>query len=159
MGGLDENMQSLKAENEKLKAWLWRYQGAKIESLRLYGEWQELVESHRSAGAIEYTGMPSSGCGGGDLAVYMAQEEKLEERAKAASKKAHLIYEEISAIIEKLQDPEEKAVMSMRYLQLNGTRAKSWEEIADVLGYAQRSVYWIHGNALLNLQPFFKTLH
>lgn len=156
MGGLDENMQSLKAENEKLKAWLWRYQSAKIEYIRMYRELVQLMETHRSAGAIEYTGIPSSGGGGSDLAVYMVQEEKWAQRAQAAMQKAHKVYAEISRVITMLEDPAERAVLSMRYLQLQGTKAMSWEEIANELGYDIRHIFRLHGLALKNLHGFLK---
>lgn len=50
---------------------------------------------------------------------------------------------EIHTKIELLEDPTERAVLTERYIN-----AKSWEEIAEIVGYTQRQTLNIRGTAL-----------
>ena len=56
---------------------------------------------------------------------------------------------EIHAKIEQLSDPAEKAVLTERYI--NG---RSWEEIAEIVGYTVRQTLNIHGRALKHFTLF-----
>lgn len=48
--------------------------------------------------------------------------------------------------INALADPEHQLVLEMRYLC-----QKSWEDIAQAMGYGQSNIYRLHGIALKNL--------
>lgn len=56
---------------------------------------------------------------------------------------------EIHAKIELLENPIEKAVLTERYINV-----KSWEEIAEIIGYSDRNTRYLHGRALLNFAVF-----
>ena len=56
---------------------------------------------------------------------------------------------EIHEKIELLENPIEKAVLTERYINM-----KSWEEIAEILGYTVRQTLNIHGRALKHFTIF-----
>ena len=56
---------------------------------------------------------------------------------------------EIHAKIEQLENPTERAVLTERYINV-----KSWEEIAEIIGYSDRNTRYLHGKALLNFAVF-----
>ena len=56
---------------------------------------------------------------------------------------------EIHEKIELLENPTEKAVLTERYINV-----KSWEEIAEIIGYSDRNTRYLHGRALLNFAVF-----
>lgn len=61
---------------------------------------------------------------------------------------------EIHAKIEQLENPTERAVLTERYINV-----KSWEEIAEIIRYSERSTKYIHGRALKNFALFCTFLH
>ena len=56
---------------------------------------------------------------------------------------------EIHTKIEQLENPTERAVLTERYINV-----KSWEEIAEIIGYSDRNTRYLHGKALLNFAIF-----
>lgn len=56
---------------------------------------------------------------------------------------------EIHTKIEQLENPTERAVLTERYINV-----KSWEEIAEIIGYSDRNTRYLHGRALLNFAVF-----
>lgn len=56
---------------------------------------------------------------------------------------------EIHTKIEQLENPTERAVLTERYINV-----KSWEEIAEIIGYSDRNIRYLHGRALLNFAVF-----
>ena len=56
---------------------------------------------------------------------------------------------EIHTKIEQLENPTERAVLTERYINV-----KSWEEIAEIIGYSDRNTRYLHGKALLNFAVF-----
>lgn len=59
--------------------------------------------------------------------------------------------QEISAVIDKLSDPDQLQVLHMRYVQY-----KTWEQIACNMGFSYRWVCTIHGRALQQVENFLK---
>lgn len=58
---------------------------------------------------------------------------------------------EISDLIERVQDPDQLAVLHKRYIQY-----KHWEEIACEMGFTYRNVCYIHGRALQAVEELMK---
>ena len=56
---------------------------------------------------------------------------------------------EIHTKIEQLENPTERAVLTERYINV-----KSWEEIAEIIGYSDRNTRYLHGKALLIFAVF-----
>lgn len=59
--------------------------------------------------------------------------------------------QEISAVIDKLSDPDQLQVLHMRYVQY-----KTLEQIACDMGFSYRWVCTIHGRALQQVENFLK---
>ena len=58
---------------------------------------------------------------------------------------------EVSAIIEKIKDPDQVAVLYKRYFQ-----GEHWEQIAFEMGFTYRNVCYIHGRALQTVEVLLK---
>ena len=54
---------------------------------------------------------------------------------------------ELSAFISQVDNQVCKMLLELRYLEGN-----TWEEVAEQLGYDLRSVYWLHGKTLQELE-------
>lgn len=60
--------------------------------------------------------------------------------------------QEISATLGKLTDPDQLRVLHMRYVQY-----KTWEQIANEMGFSYRWVCTIHGRALQEIEKILKS--
>lgn len=58
---------------------------------------------------------------------------------------------EVCSVIEKIQDPDQVAVLHKRYIQY-----KHWEQIACEMNYTYRNVCYIHGRALQAVEELLK---
>ena len=148
--------EEIRKRNEQVKEWLWRYREAKKDVRRLEEELEELKETQESAGALTYSDMPK-GSGQTDLSDDMVARDKLVSKILKARYKRIQVFKEIKNAIERLPTADERAVMSCRYLQLNGFKEKGWEEICVQTGHEWRQTHYIHSRALKNIEIFIKT--
>lgn len=58
---------------------------------------------------------------------------------------------EISSLIEKVEDPDQLAVLYKRYIQY-----EHWEQIACEMGFTYRNICYIHGRALQAVTKLMK---
>ena len=93
--------------------------------------------------AIEYDKDKVSNSHIGDLSDAIAALEKYAERVNAKWDELVVMREEAKAQIEQIADGRYREVLHRRYLQ-----GESWEYIAVGMGYAFRTVLWLHGKAL-----------
>lgn len=91
-------------------------------------------------------GMPRSG-GGGGLEDQIARIDELERRASRSREKALDILDAVERMEEMLDDFNRRSVIRLRYIQ-----GLSWEGVASEMGYSERRVYMIHGEALRELR-------
>lgn len=138
----------IRDRNERVKQWLWRYRESKKDVRRLEEELKELIESQESCKAMEYSDMPKGGSNQSDLSDYMVEREKVWRKIHKARYKRIMVFQEIKNAIDRLPSAEEREVMSCRYIQLNGCKEKSWEEICVASGYSWRQVHYWHSKAL-----------
>ena len=115
----------------------------KIQSLQ--DQKASLMESMRSAKAMEYSDMPK-GHKQTDLSDYIVKLDKL--IAEIDKKKQELEYKrlDIERCIVDLNDGTESDVLRKRYIEL-----KSWVKICHEIGYERSHINRIHGHALKNL--------
>ena len=142
----------IRKRNDKVKQWLWRYREAKKDVRRLEGEINELIETQESCGSIEYSDMPKGKGNQGDLSDYMVKREKIWKKIQKARYKQIMTFQEIKNAIEQLPSADEREVMSCRYVQLNGHKEKSWEEICVITGHEWAQTHRIHARALKNIR-------
>lgn len=138
------------------------------ERLRRYSEMQRDIDNQierleRMEAAMEapsspqLTGMPRGGSGTPDRIGRMVErKERLQAEVSAAIEREKAEHEALEVIIQALRDPDERAVLRMRYFDRMG-----WGEIAEMIYGDQgdyrtilRRTYKLHGNALFNLSRF-----
>ena len=94
--------------------------------------------------SMKLSDMPKGGKGldpAGMMAEAMDLQHKYAEQWTVLNQKRKVI----EANINLMDMPEQRAVLRYRYLA-----NKSWADIAGLLGYEERTVYRIHGKALLS---------
>ena len=144
----------IRERNERVKQWLWRYRETKKDIRRLEEELRELMESQESASAIGYSDMPKGSLDQSDLSDYLVEREKVWRKIQKARYKRIMVFQEIKGAIDRLPSADERMVMSCRYLELNGYKEKSWEEICVITGHEWRQTHYIHSRALKNIEKY-----
>ena len=94
--------------------------------------------------AMKLSDMPKGGKGldpAGMMAEAMDLQHKYAEQWTVLNQKRKVV----EANINLMDMPEQRAVLRYRYLA-----NKSWADIVSLLGYEERTVYRIHGKALLS---------
>lgn len=124
--------------NERIKSKL-----EQVEELRAMAEKTTQVISDMPKG-------PSPGSRMEDLVIKIA--DLTAEIAKDASKLVDLKAEMIT-VIHSIPDTGAQLVLEQRYLLY-----KDWKSISDATGYDERTLYRIHGKALLAAEPAIKNL-
>lgn len=142
---MEEVKKKEKTENEIKKEYLLGFQKISRQLARLENELAEIRLNKYCPSCIS-DGMPhASGCS--DLSSYMAKVDELEK--KILKKKYNRLQkqQEIRNRIEKMEDENEKDVLTYRYL-----RGMKWEDIAVKMGYSWRRIHYIHSKALENFR-------
>ena len=93
--------------------------------------------------AIQYDKDKVSNSHIGDLSDAIAALERYAERVNAKWDELIALRTEAEKLIEKIADGRYREVLKRRYLW-----GESWEYIAVGMGYAFRTVLWLHGKAL-----------
>lgn len=142
---MEEVKKKEKTENEIKKEYLLGFQKISRQLARLENELAE-IRLNKYCPSCTSDGMPhASGCS--DLSSYMAKVDELEK--KILKKKYNRLQkqQEIRNRIEKMEDENEKDVLTYRYL-----RGMKWEDIAVKMGYSWRRIHYIHSKALENFR-------
>lgn len=119
-------------QDSKIDALILRAERLKERATRITSLWgHERVSGGRTTSAVE------------DCAVELAQaQEAIMRQIDTASG----LYLRAVEIIDAIPDPEERELMRLRYLH-----GKTWEECAELLHVADRTVYRMHGRALQHM--------
>lgn len=149
---VEVDSREIRERNEQVKQWLWRYREAKKDVRRYENELHELIETQESTGAIEYSDMPKGGGSQSDLSDYMVKRDEAWKRIMKARYKRIVVFQEIKNVIEQLPSADEREIMSCRYIQLNGYKAKSWEEVCVITNHEWAQAHRIHAKALKNIR-------
>lgn len=142
---MEEAKKKEKTENEIKKEYLLGFQKISRQLARLENELAEIRLNKYCPSCIS-DGMPhASGCS--DLSSYMAKVDELEK--KILKKKYHRLQkqQEIRNRIERMEDENEKDVLTYRYLG-----GMKWEDIAVKMGYTWQHIHRIHSSALKNFK-------
>ena len=135
----------VKEENEKKKEYLKSYLRHVRRIHRINEEIRE-IRSMRASISLNNDGMPH-GSSQGDLSGFAAKLTEKEEELYREGVEQVKIYRDIDWRISQLENENERDVLFYRYI-----KAKSWWEIAQVMGYTERHVTRLHGNALGHLK-------
>lgn len=82
-----------------------------------------------------------------DLSGYAARLDELERKLMACYDSATARKARVIDAIEGMSDPQEQEVLVLYYLG-----GKTWEEVADKMGYSLRQIHYIHGRALQHIE-------
>lgn len=137
--------EELRKENDEKKKYLWGYQKARRQLVRLEEELLEL-RLDKAYPSINQDGMPR-GCGGSDLSGYAARVDELERKIIRARYKRIQKFKEIRDRIERLEDENEKDVLVYRYI-----KGMKWEEIAMRMNFSWKHIHRFHSNALTHFK-------
>lgn len=149
---MEVDSREIRERNDQVKRWLWRYREAKKDVRRYENELHELIETQESTGAIEYSDMPKGSGSQSDLSDYMVKRDEAWKRIMKARYKRIVVFQEIKNVIEQLPSADEREIMSCRYIQLNGYKAKSWEEVCVITNHEWAQAHRIHAKALKNIR-------
>lgn len=137
-------MHSKKTENEAKKTFLNSYQETKKAERRIEEQIRELQQNKLPQSCVSPEKIRRSDLS--DLSNYVVKLDQLEQQLWNERKKKLLDLEYIQKAIEALPSEEEKNVLTYKYI-----KNKKWREIAEEMGYAVRTVQYIHGHALTHI--------
>lgn len=129
-------------ENEEKKNYLKGYRKRIRKAKRIEAELEEIRSMKENPGALNNDGMPH-GSNTADLSNYAAELCELEEELYHEGVEQVKEYREIMASIDKLENEEERDVLFYRYI-----KDKDFWSIGQIMGYSERQIHRIHGNAL-----------
>lgn len=122
----------MKADYERLKAWLRRYGELRVDADRLFDRADELRGRIQIARTANIDGMPHArGKDGDRIGSDIARLEELEREAMEAQQEATTARHEIEAVIRKITGPrwaDRREVLRLRYVD-----CLRWEDAAERL--------------------------
>ena len=135
------------SENDRKKKYLrsYRYHVRRIH--RIDAEIAELREMKLHPSMKPDDGMPHGSGGQGDLSGYAAE---LDEMIQELIHERYLrikTYQAIARQIKRMKSRNESDVLFYRYI-----KAMDWWDIAELMGFSERQIYRIHGNALAHFE-------
>lgn len=135
------------SENDRKKEYLrsYRYHVRRIH--RIDAEIAELREMKLHPSMKPDDGMPHGSGGQGDLSGYAAE---LDEMIQELTHERYLrikTYQAIARQIKRVKSRNESDVLFYRYI-----KAMDWWDIAELMGFSERQIYRIHGNALAHFE-------
>ena len=140
-----EQRQQRQQENEKKKEYLQSYKKYKQKARRLEEQLEEL-RLGKMLPSLVVSDMPSAH-NQKDLSDYIVQCDKIVYEIIKTRREAVVRFSEVQQQIERLEDENDKMVLTLRYL-----RNCKWEDIAVKMGYSWQHLHKIHANALRNFK-------
>lgn len=134
-----------KQENEAKKEYLNSYMEL-VKAAKRIAEEIERVRLDKMFPIVVNDGMPH-GTNLSDLSDYVARQDKLYSELIRARYKRIEQYTRIFRDIERLDNEQERQVLTYRYL-----RGYTWEKICTKMGYSWKQIHRIHGRALQNFR-------
>lgn len=125
------------------KEYLRRIRDTESDLRRAEQDYQRARDDVMNLKAIQYDKDKVSNSHIGDLSDAIAALEKYAARVSEQWDRLIVMREEAKAQIEQIADGRYRDVLMRRYLW-----GESWEYIAVGMGYAFRTVLWLHGKAL-----------
>lgn len=159
MPGMSAIERSIRRRGEKFKGKMMERE-KKVKYLKGYFfATREIKQIQEELQALSYdfglkspnvNGTPG-GSGTSDLSKYVIKEEELEKKIDERKEKQLQIMTEIRALIEGLEDSEERLILRYRYLILDKGHLMTWERIGELCNYSRISVIRIHEHAIEHL--------
>ena len=120
-----------------------------LESRSMKTDIELLRQEAEGLRATELSDMPRGGVrnDASDLIVELVDLQKQRSDLTEDRRKKH---ERTLLAIAKVEDNDEREVLTLRY-----ALAKSWDDVAESMGYSVRNVYKIHGFALASFSKIY----
>lgn len=138
-------MDVIQTENDKKKEYLRKYRKHSRKIKRIESEIEE-IRSMKLYPSMDSDGMPHSS-DQKDLSDYAAELTDKEDKLYQEGVRQVKAYKNITYRISQIEDENERDVLYYYYI-----KSKNWWEIAELMGYTERHVKRIHGNALKNFK-------
>lgn len=132
-------------EIEEKKDYLRGYERA-VRQLERINERIDEIRSNRIGTGINYDGLPHAH-NNSDLSEYAAKIDREIRRYMKARYRRTMICREISDKVERMDNEDEKDVLTYRYIRL-----MKWEDICVKMNLSWRRVHYIHNDALKNFK-------
>lgn len=137
---------SRRAEADEKKRALSVY----LEALKELHYWNGKLADLRANGVkitANLSGMPTGGGTTSKTALFVEQLDAAERKETAALALARERYAEVSALIDTVQEADQRNVLRCRYID-----GLTWEQAAERLGFSRQWTTLKHGEALRALQ-------
>ena len=141
----ESKVSAYKEANDKKKEYLRRYRESVRMIRRIESELTEL-RAMKAGTAINYDGMPS-GTRQSDLSDYAAELDRLERELIHERYQRINLYQGIERRIKNLESQNESDVLFYRYI-----KGLDWWAVAERMGYSERHITRLHGNALAHFE-------
>lgn len=132
-------------EIEEKKDYLRGYERA-VRQMERINERIDEIRSNRIGTGINYDGLPHAH-NNSDLSEYAAKIDSEIRRYMKARYRRTMICREISDKVERMDNEDEKDVLTYRYIRL-----MKWEDICVKMNLSWRRVHYIHNDALKNFK-------
>ena len=130
---------------KEAKEYLRQYIGAKREADSISRRLLELRAKYELPSAIQYSDMPTAHNTEHDLSDMMVKLDELTGGLISARTRAIGIEIDIMQRLTAVEDADERTLLRYRYID-----GYEWRQIARLMNVSERSVYRIHGTALLH---------
>ncbi len=125
-----------------------------IRNFRLEIEhWRELIEEKRASllpSGMRYDKvMVQSSPNGDPMGEVMSEIDELEKKMNSQLRGLIKQYDKAVTYISKLENSEQRTVLSMYYL---GSDRPRWEDVAKAMNYSERKIYSLHEEAIKELE-------
>lgn len=131
------------------KEYLKAYQAEKLEADAIGRRIKDLERKKQSLEGVRYTWMPKHreqrDLSDPEASIGELTDKYIAKISSYISKEAEIIDR-----LEKMQDPEERTVIMLRYINSRDASGKplTWYDIADQMNVSKRTAQYIHGRAL-----------
>lgn len=113
---------------------------------------KETRAAYMAPRAIQYDDMPKAHKPT-DLSDYYARVEIFVNMLLEKEKELIGVHADIVLTIDRLEDPDERRVLMLRYID-----GKSWVAISHAIPCSERAVYYLHGRALQHLTGILQSI-
>ncbi len=134
------------------KEYLRRTAKIKKEIDEIENRIKEFRASHMSPRAIQYNDMPKAH-NHTDLSDYYSRLETFVNMILEKEKELIGINADIVMTVGRMDDPDERRVLMLRYIDEN-----EWSAIAKAIPCSERAVYYLHGRALKHLDEILQSI-
>lgn len=136
---------NVKNENLRKKRYLRGYRRHSAKIKRIESELEE-IRGMKLYPSIKADGMPHGSGGVGDLSGWAAKLREKEDALYNEGIEQVKTYKDIEYRISQLEDEDERDVLFYRYI-----KGMEFWDIANVMGFSERQIYRLHGNALVHV--------